>query len=77
MAFEHANSECKRVIGPLKARSVLSMTTDILFHFCHLFHIVAATCLPVINVEMLLGSESGPADHIHCYVQYVMKFVKL
>ena len=48
----------------------------ILFHACQLFHIVALTCLPVIDTEERLGSEQGQAGHIARFVLDVLDEIR-
>ena len=53
-----------------------SIAVAILFHACQLFHIVALTCLPVIDTEERLGSEQGQAGHIARFVLDVLDEIR-
>ena len=54
-----------------------SIVVAALSHACRQFHIVAVQCLLVTDTEELPDSEQGHADHILCYVLYVLRFANL
>jgi len=54
-----------------------SIAVAILFHSQKLFHIVAETCLSVIETGKWLDYEQDDSHYIPCYVLHILGFVNL